>query len=65
MATVRYFNIKWELDADYKESGYPDELTIATDPSVLDDENAEAIIADMLSESTGWYHNGFEYEIIG
>lgn len=66
MTTIRYTNIQWDIDAcdvvDITE--IPTEMTIATDPSVLDDENAEDIISDMLSEATGWTHKGFNYEVI-
>ena len=67
MTTVRYTNIQWDVDAcdvvDVAE--LPTSLDLTTDPSVLDDEDAESIISDMLSEATGWCHKGFTYEIIG
>ena len=64
MTQVRYFNIKWDFDGEDHDSVVPTEMTLDTDPSVLDDEDAEAIISDMLSEATGWCHKGFDYEIV-
>lgn len=68
MVTIRYSNIKWDIDDEDLED--PDftppatEMDIATDPSVLDDENVEEIVSDMLTESTGWCHKGFDYTIV-
>lgn len=64
MTTIRYFDIKWDLDGEDLDIDLPSEMTIATDPSVLDDEDAENIISDMLTEATGFCHKGFNYEIV-
>lgn len=63
MTTIRYTNIRWDLDGQDLDVDLPQEMTLETDPSVLDDENAEEIISDMLTEATGFCHKGFVYEV--
>ena len=63
MTTIHYTNIQWDIDEEDKGVELPTEMTLSTDPSVLDDEDAESIISDMLSEATGWAHQGFTYEV--
>lgn len=61
VATILYTNIDWDGEEGV---ALPKEMTLVTDSSVLDDEDAENIISDMLTEAMGFCHKGFNYEVM-
>ena len=56
----RAFNIKWDTDGENVE--LPQEIFIKI--SKENTESAEDLIADAISEETGFCHFGFDYELI-
>lgn len=55
---VRCFNIQWDFDED---PGLPTETVVALDYDSEVDESEQ--IGDYLSDTYGFCHHGFEYEI--
>lgn len=56
----RAFNIKWDTDGENVD--LPQEIFIKI--SKENTESAEDLIADAISEETGFCHFGFDYELI-
>lgn len=57
---VRCYNIKWETDG--KRVKLPKSITFEIEPKDLD--GIEEALNDLLSDTTGWLHNGYDYEIL-
>lgn len=56
----RAFNIKWDTDGENVD--LPQEIFIKV--SKENAESAEDLIADAISDETGFCHFGFDYELI-
>ena len=60
---VKAYDIQWDCDdADPEECGLPNEIELEINH--LDDCSLDDEISDELSDSTGYCHYGFKYEII-
>lgn len=60
---VRAFNIDWDCDGENPEDcGLPSEIVL--DVEEVDGVDLGDVVADKLSDDTGFLHNGFEYEIV-
>lgn len=53
---IRIFNIQWETDGEKVD--LPTE--IESEVEAID----EDAISEWLSDTYGWHHNGFEFEVI-
>ncbi|HEY9659556.1 MAG TPA: hypothetical protein V6C65_13945 [Allocoleopsis sp.] len=63
MTTVRIHSIQWDTDGE--KIALPQEVTLSFDDETFDQEEAEDVMADTLTEMTGFCHKGFKYDIIG
>lgn len=59
----RVDNIKWDIDYDENGVYLPTSVIIEVDEPV-DEFDAEQMVSDALSDTYGFCHHGFTYELI-
>lgn len=62
---VRVYSIEWETDGDMDAlNSLPTTLELEIEQPDDDDEIDEYLIGSLISDMTGFLHNGFEFEYI-
>ena len=56
-------NINYDVDDKVKKNKLPKQVSVVLD-EVYDDPTLEEVLGDVISNSTGWCVNNFQYELV-